>query len=634
MAAQIYNLDRPQHSRNSSTETAIWRPLTEDTALPPSKPVATRDRLAERNQQRASVPRPFTSRVQAPQGRTTQQHARQVEDAKIRAEVGRAKEPRTEPPTQAAIPIQARALSPRAAQTVPSVRERALSPRVSDTLPPVTSPQARAISPRGPVTVPSTRLQQWRTVARVEESGQDTVVARESRSRKLSEGLHPRDATLSPTRQPLEQRSPKKLQKARPVETVALAPNSTSSPAPTELQQVNKPTPEGDLVDKTVGRILVSEMAITAASEDPDSQLDIHPAFRETREGGRSLKRDPERQETTEVSSPSAQNEKRLENNVHVPTSIHNAPVSDSKVDKVPRDQRSRPLSVLAPRAADARPMRARVASTSPASTAARTAMAPASPPLGSILSVASGPIEPEPPHRWEASHGWAFVNPQSPPASSGKPPPNFSRPLRSTASVPHLIRGSAEATPDAPALKQSTFAAVESSRASTEASGIPPSTGDVSTSGYSAPASTKALIKPLEKEPLLVQIPTSKREEPAPLDDQITSIAQSAQPTSPTLQRRGTHPSPHSKLLRPNSNSSGGSGGSGGSGSYGTMNASPEAAGRRKWQASTFDTSVLSEKELAKLKKKGINPALYLEMKAARKGKGLSPLVGNTYIG
>lgn len=54
------------------------------------------------------------------------------------------------------------------------------------------------------------------------------------------------------------------------------------------------------------------------------------------------------------------------------------------------------------------------------------------------------------------------------------------------------------------------------------------------------------------------------------------------------------------------------------------------------KWSSSTHDTSGLSRAEIQKLRKKGINPALYAEMKAARKGKGkfIGPLVGNTFIG
>ncbi|EME44627.1 hypothetical protein DOTSEDRAFT_72180 [Dothistroma septosporum NZE10] len=57
------------------------------------------------------------------------------------------------------------------------------------------------------------------------------------------------------------------------------------------------------------------------------------------------------------------------------------------------------------------------------------------------------------------------------------------------------------------------------------------------------------------------------------------------------------------------------------------------------KWSSSDYDTSQLSEKELKKLEKKGINPALYLEMKAARGagGKkrfgGLGSLTGNAYV-
>ncbi|KAI7458527.1 hypothetical protein KC357_g9259 [Hortaea werneckii] len=53
-------------------------------------------------------------------------------------------------------------------------------------------------------------------------------------------------------------------------------------------------------------------------------------------------------------------------------------------------------------------------------------------------------------------------------------------------------------------------------------------------------------------------------------------------------------------------------------------------------WTSSEFSTTGLSEAEIRKLKKKGINPSLYAEMKAARKGKGkwVGPLVGNTFIG
>ena len=51
----------------------------------------------------------------------------------------------------------------------------------------------------------------------------------------------------------------------------------------------------------------------------------------------------------------------------------------------------------------------------------------------------------------------------------------------------------------------------------------------------------------------------------------------------------------------------------------------------------STYDTSSLSEEKIAKLRKKGVNPALYLEMKHATRGKnkfGISPLVGNVFLG
>jgi hypothetical protein len=53
------------------------------------------------------------------------------------------------------------------------------------------------------------------------------------------------------------------------------------------------------------------------------------------------------------------------------------------------------------------------------------------------------------------------------------------------------------------------------------------------------------------------------------------------------------------------------------------------------KWSSSDYDTSCLSEKEIRKLEKKGINPALYVEMKATRSGKkGFGALVGNSFVG
>jgi hypothetical protein len=53
------------------------------------------------------------------------------------------------------------------------------------------------------------------------------------------------------------------------------------------------------------------------------------------------------------------------------------------------------------------------------------------------------------------------------------------------------------------------------------------------------------------------------------------------------------------------------------------------------EWTSSEIDTSTLSVEKIHKLKKKGINPALYLEMQNARKGKSkwISPLQGNSFI-
>jgi len=52
-------------------------------------------------------------------------------------------------------------------------------------------------------------------------------------------------------------------------------------------------------------------------------------------------------------------------------------------------------------------------------------------------------------------------------------------------------------------------------------------------------------------------------------------------------------------------------------------------------WSTSDYDISNLTEAEIKKLKKKGINPALYAEMKAAKKGRSklVGSLVGNTFL-
>lgn len=53
------------------------------------------------------------------------------------------------------------------------------------------------------------------------------------------------------------------------------------------------------------------------------------------------------------------------------------------------------------------------------------------------------------------------------------------------------------------------------------------------------------------------------------------------------------------------------------------------------EWSSSDHDTSVLSVEKIHKLKKKGINPALYIEMKNARKGnsKWINPLGGSSFL-
>jgi hypothetical protein len=63
------------------------------------------------------------------------------------------------------------------------------------------------------------------------------------------------------------------------------------------------------------------------------------------------------------------------------------------------------------------------------------------------------------------------------------------------------------------------------------------------------------------------------------------------------------------------------------------SSSASQQSRSSSNWKASNFDPTTLSEAELKKCKKKGINPALYAEMKAARKGKFVSPIGGNTFL-
>ncbi|KAJ9631912.1 hypothetical protein H2203_000313 [Taxawa tesnikishii (nom. ined.)] len=61
-------------------------------------------------------------------------------------------------------------------------------------------------------------------------------------------------------------------------------------------------------------------------------------------------------------------------------------------------------------------------------------------------------------------------------------------------------------------------------------------------------------------------------------------------------------------------------------------------SASSSEWRGSDHDTSGLSVEQIHKLKKKGINPALYAEMKAARKGSGKKrwapTLAGNAFLG
>lgn len=71
---------------------------------------------------------------------------------------------------------------------------------------------------------------------------------------------------------------------------------------------------------------------------------------------------------------------------------------------------------------------------------------------------------------------------------------------------------------------------------------------------------------------------------------------------------------------------------------SHHTVSESGESVGsfdmEGRWHSSDYDTSGLSTSEIRKLEKKGINPALYMEMKEAKKGKKWVPhLLGNGFL-
>ena len=55
------------------------------------------------------------------------------------------------------------------------------------------------------------------------------------------------------------------------------------------------------------------------------------------------------------------------------------------------------------------------------------------------------------------------------------------------------------------------------------------------------------------------------------------------------------------------------------------------------EWRSSDYDTSGLTDKQIRKLIRKGVNPALYAEMEAAKKkgkNKLIGPLLGNSFLG
>lgn len=161
-----------------------------------------------------------------------------------------------------------------------------------------------------------------------------------------------------------------------------------------------------------------------------------------------------------------------------------------------------------------------------------------------------------------------------------------------------------------------------------------------VSSAGYTRSAHSGGSSQTAtSNQPLIAELPGS---EPTPRNNSTStngdhkmppilkriSFDQQSERMSISSSRSGTNTAPSSR------------GGWEDGASHHTMSVNGEAGegmdGVQKWTSSDHDISGLSEKKLAKLKKKGINPQLYMEMKAARGGKGkfVSPLAGNGFLG
>jgi len=396
MALQHLDL-RPQLSRSSSLETAIWQPLAEVATPTLTNSIETRDRLAERNQQRVFPPRTLANRAKSP---NTPNFSRPV---------------------------------------------RATSPRATNVVPPSA---IRATSPRSTVSVPSVRLQQWRTAGRQPEDVPEAAGLREAMLTRLEEAKKSSQGALSPTREGAKEVAFSATTTVAPRDSRLEAQRTSQSPlsivtSPTE--DVKSPSREAKSSDLRFalsptrqslprGRnSVVSSPRTDLFTVSRNERQEVSSETQLTREGGRSLRRASDVQAKTRVIERSGWQNSPID---------QGAPLSSVEAAAMRRDSRSRPSIPPTPRAADARPNRSQNASLSPASRVARhPAPTPAGPRLATVPSLESLVMEPEAAHRRGASHGQVPVNPENVSSSPVKPPPNFSRPLRVAASVQHLTR-------------------------------------------------------------------------------------------------------------------------------------------------------------------------------------------------
>ena len=279
---------------------------------------------------------------------------------------------------------------------------------------------------------------------------------------------------------------------------------------------------------------------------------------------------------------------------------------------------------------------------------------------LSHAQSIDSFNLAPEQAYQWEVSNAWTFFPPRATPLSSSNRPrtqdeppspersstPNFSRPLWSrTESYPPLVSQSLAETDEGSDSEGSVSAQERSEHsngldslagAPSSSSAMNSMTSSKASSSRAATMSSYGSSRPLLPESEQRWIPPPPRHTPRgpePTENQQAQEQRKVLATAPAQPSRepkqsywtsrdaalpGTVSRP---LIKPQS----------------PEKSEQLASTERQWTASSYDTSSLTDKQIAKMKKKGINPALYCEMKAAQRKKGrfgISPLVGNVFLG